>query len=226
MALMLFLILSSLFLIDQPDIEFLNHGTYAFQLRFGPEGEIIGFGSIGLWDRLMLGMSYGASNLIGPGNPEFYRQLGIQVRGLLLEPGIMIPGIIFGFDNQGYGEYDTISGYDIHSKGFYSEFGWKFDYPELKFVPCLGMNYSFEDNGRFDIFSGMTIGLSSLEFILEYSPNFFDEKDNNKGYMNTGIRFVFYQQLFFEFALRDLLGNSSKDQQLNRMIKIGYQESF
>ncbi len=222
---MFLLLIVNLYTIDQPDIDFLRHSDYSVQLRFGPMGEIIGCAQIGLWDRLSFGLSYGASNLIGAGNPEFYRQPGVQARILMLEQDIIVPAVIFGFDNQGYGEYDS-SRYDIMSKGLYLEIGETIDYPGLKIVPAIGINYSFEQDGRFDMFAGIRFGLGSTQAIIDYSPNFYDARDQNKGYLNTGIRFIFYEQLFFEFALRDLLDNSNKDQQLNRMIKIGYNASF
>jgi hypothetical protein len=222
---MFLILLINLYAIDQPDIDFLRHGDYSVQLRFGPMGEIIGSAQIGLWDRFSFGLSYGASNLIGAGNPEFYKQPGVQARILMLEQNIIVPAVIFGFDNQGYGEYDS-SRYDIMSKGLYLEIGETIDYPGLKIVPEIGINYSFEQDGRFDMFAGIRFGLGSTQVIIDYSPNFYDVRDQNKGYLNTGIRFVFYEQLFFEFALRDLLDNSNKDQQLNRMIKIGYSASF
>ncbi|MGB9720806.1 MAG: hypothetical protein ACPL28_04915 [bacterium] len=222
---MLITLIFSMYLIDQPDVDFLQHGNYCAQLRFGPLGEIIGYAHIGLWDRLSFGLSYGASNLIGAGNPEFYKQPGIQARILLVEQNIMVPGVVLGFDNQGYGEYDS-SRYDIMSKGLYCEIGEVFDYPGLMIAPEIGINYSFEQDGRVDMFGGIMFEFGSTRIMVDYSPNFYDTRDNNKGYLNTGVRFTFYEQIFFEFALRDLLDNSNKNQQLNRMIKIGYQASF
>lgn len=219
------LLIFSMYMIDQPDIYFLKHGNYSLQMRFGPGGEIIGYAHIGLWDRFSFGLSYGASNLIGAGNPEFYKEPGIQARILLIEQSFMVPGVIIGFDNQGYGEYDSTR-YDIMSKGLYCQIGEVFEYPGLEIVPNFGINYSFEENGRIDIFGGIRFGVGSTYIIIDYSPNLYDNRDQNKGYLNTGIRFVFYEQLFFEFALRDLLDNSDRNQQLNRMIKIGYQASI
>jgi hypothetical protein len=212
-------------MIDQPDFEFLRHGDYALELRFGPLGEIIGYGSIGIFDRISLGLSYGASNLIGAGNPEFYKLPGIQARLLAIEQEFMLPSVIVGFDNQGYGKYDS-SRYDIMSKGLYLLIGREFKYPGLSIRPEIGMNYSFESGGRIDIFTGVGFGIGSTIIMVDYSPNLNDERDQNKGYLNTGVKFVFYEQLFFEFSLRDLLDNSNKEQQLNRMIKIGYKASF
>ncbi|MEO0123016.1 MAG: hypothetical protein ABIL69_03320 [candidate division WOR-3 bacterium] len=223
MVLIIFLL--SFYLVDQPDIDFLNHGEYGLQLRFGPGGEIIGYGALGLFDRLSFGLSYGASNLIGAGNPGFYKLPGIQVSLLAFEQTMMIPTVICGFDNQGYGVYDS-SRYDIMSKGLYLQIGEKFEYPDLLIAPNIGVNYCFERGGRLDLFCGIKFKIGSTQLMLDYSPNLNDPRDQNKGYFNAGIRFIFYEQVFFEFALRDLLDNSNKNQQLNRMIKIGYKSNF
>jgi hypothetical protein len=222
---LLTLFLFSFYLVDQPDIEILKHGDFGVQLRFGPGGEIIGYGAIGLFDRLSLGLSYGASNLIGAGNPGFYKLPGIQIKLLAFEQTMMIPSIMVGFDNQGYGKYDAAR-YDIMSKGLYLNIGLKFEYPDLSIAPNIGINYSFEQDGRLDLFCGINFKIGSTQLMLDYSPNLGDPSDQNKGYFNTGIRFIFYEQVFFEFALRDLLDNSNENQQLNRMIKIGYKSYF
>jgi hypothetical protein len=66
--------------------------------------------------------------------------------------------------------------------------------------------------------------LSAL--LVDYTPNFNDPLDENKGYLNMALRMIFYEEMFFEFALRDLLGNSPNDEQLNRLIKLGFEQSF
>jgi len=221
----LVLLICGSYLVDQPDIVVLEHGRYSVQLRFGPTGEIIGYGGVDLWDRLSIGVSYGAANLIGAGDPEFYSRPGVQVKVLALEPGMLVPAVIFGFDNQGYGSFND-ERYFIMSKGLYCQVGEVFEYPSLTIVPNIGINYCFEDEGRLDLFGGVKFQVgSSTQFLVDYSPNFNDSLDQNKGYLNFGIRFVFYDQLFFEFSLRDLLDNGA-DTQLNRMIKIGYEDQF
>ncbi|MEO0143284.1 MAG: hypothetical protein ABIL15_08030 [candidate division WOR-3 bacterium] len=223
---MVVLFLLNLYIVDQPDINIMEHGKYSLQLRFGPKGEILGFGSIGLWNRLLLGMSYGASNLIGAGNPGFYKYPGVQARLAVLEPDLLLPSFILGFDNQGYGEYDTgLERYAIMSKGLYCQVGKNFDYAEFKIIPSFGINYSFEQSGRIDIFGGIIFEISSTQFLIDFTPNFNDDNYNDTGYLNTGLKFIFYEQLFFEFDLRDLLENI-EGQQLNRMIKIGYEDTF
>ncbi|UCG91897.1 MAG: hypothetical protein JSV97_12670 [candidate division WOR-3 bacterium] len=220
------LFLCSLYFIDQPSSHVPGHAVYDVKLRLGPEGAVLGFFHVGIWDRLSLGVSYGASNLIGAGDPEFYTKPGIQIRILAIEEGFVYPSLIFGFDNQGYGPYDE-GRYEIMSKGLYCQTGKTFGTPGIEFMPSIGFNYSFEENGRFDMFLGvMTQFGTSAALLIDYSPNFNDNLDQNRGYMNLALKLIFYEELFFEFALRDLLDNSVGEQQLNRLIKIGYEQVF
>lgn len=224
----LVLLLFNLYYVDQPYAIIPNHGIFDMQLRFGPEGGILGSFSIGIWDRLSLGISYGASNLIGAGDPEFYEQPGVQIRILAVQEEILTPTVILGFDNQGFGAFDQESRrYAIMSKGLYCQTGKSFEFSGMKITPSLGINYALEQEHRFDMFMGLEALFGSTTALLfEYSPNFGDPLDQNKGYMNCALRFIFYEQLFFEFAVRDLLDNSIYDQQLNRVIKLGYEQGF
>lgn len=222
----LILLIFSLYSVDQPDIDVPGHGVFNIQLRFGPGGEVLGLVHVGIWNRLGLGISYGAENLIGAGDPAVYELPGVQIRIVALEEGVLPPAVILGFDNQGYGGYDGTR-YTIRSKGLYCLAGKTFFYPNIVFSPSLGVNYCFEADDQLDLFMGLKIQFgSSTALLLDYSPNFKDDLDRNKGYFNTSLRFIFHDEVFFEFALRDILNNSIEDQQLNRLIKIGYKNSF
>ena len=223
---MIILLLLSLYYIDQPYLGVPAHGEFDMELRFGPSGEIIGFFNVGIWDRFGFGISYGASNLIGAGNPEFYEMPGAQIRIIVIEGGYVVPEVILGFDNQGYGGYDSLR-YEIMSKGIYCQIGKNFVLSNIKLVPSFGLNYCFEEDNRLDMFFGMeTLFGEGFAVMLDYSPNLKDNQDQNKGYFNVGLKFIFYEELFFEFALRDLLDNSLNNQQFNRMIRLGYEQIF
>ncbi len=226
MALMFFLF--NLYYVDQPYANVQSHGIFSTQLRFGPDGGILGFVHVGIWDRFGLGLSYGAANLIGAGDPEFYEQPGAQIRILAIEEGLIAPTVIVGFDNQGFGYFDDATRrYQIMSKGLYCQVGKAFGSYSVNFVPSLGVNYSFEQDGRWDMFVGLSTVFGSVSALLvEYSPNFSDPLDQDHGYLNIGLRLIFYEELFFEFSLRDLLDNSLDDSELNRIIKIGYEQAF
>jgi hypothetical protein len=223
----LLLVLLNLYYIDQPYLSSPQHAEYKVQLRFGPKGEILGYFNVGLWDRMCFGASYGAGNLIGAGNCGFYEIPGVQLRFVAIPEGFVVPKVIVGFDNQGFGAYDTSENrYYIFSKGIYCQLGKDIIFPEFEFVPSLGVNYCFEGDNHLDLFAGIsTIIGSSVALMFEYSPNLNDNQDNNKGYMNTGLRLIFHDELFFDFAIRDLLNNADS-LQFNRMIKIGYAHLF
>ena len=221
----LLLTLLSLYYVDQPYPKAPEHGVFDVELRFGPGGAILGYFNIGVWDRLGVGLSYGGSNLIGAGDPEFYRQPGVQIRILAIEEGFLYPSVYFGFDNQGYGDYTDR--YDIMSKGVYCQISKTFISANLEFVPSLGLNYCLESDNRFDMFVGLKTQFGTFSaLMIDYTPNFNDILDQDKGYLNASLRLIFYGEIFFEVALRDILDNSPDDQQLNRMIKIGFEQSF
>lgn len=217
-----------LYYIDQPFLTIPEHGEFNIQLRFGPGGEILGYFDVGVFDRFSFGVSYGASNLIGAGDPEFYEIPGVQIKIVAIEQGFAAPEVIFGFDNQGYGSYDGTRYYTM-SKGLYCQIGKTLGMSNMEFVPSLGGNYCFEDENHFDLFAGFLLqfGYSSA-LVFDYSPNFGDSADQDKGNMNIGLKFIFYDEIFFEFALRDLLDNgpTGADQQFNRMIRLGYKQFF
>lgn len=218
----------SLYYVDQPYLGMPEHAEFDIELRFGPAGEILGYFNIGVWDRFGFGISYGASNLIGAGDPDFYEIPGIQVRIMAIPHGFFVPEVLFGFDNQGYGGYSSDEGrYAIMSKGLYGQLGKTFSYASVEIVPSLGINYCFEAENRFDMFFGIKTQFGAGSAIMiDYCPNLRDDIDRNKGYLNVSLKLIFYEELFFEFALRDLLDNSPGDLQMNRMIRLGYEQFF
>jgi len=221
----LVLMLFSLYYVDQPYPKVPEHGIFNIMLRVGPDGAIIGYFNVGIWDRLGLGLSYGGSNLLGAGDPEFYEIPGVQIRLLVIEEGMFYPNMQFGFDNQGYGDYNER--YDIRSKGLYCQIGKTFSFTSLEIVPSLGVNYCLEAERGLDVFTALSIQFGTFSaFLVEYTPNFNDPEDEDKGYLNVGLRMIFYGEMFFEFALRDLLDNSMGSEQLNRTIKLGFEQSF
>jgi hypothetical protein len=219
------LMLLSLYYVDQPFPTHPEHGMFNLELRFGPQGAITGYFNVGIWDRLGLGLSYGGSNLLGSGNPEFYEIPGVQIRLLAIEEGMFYPQVQLGFDNQGYGDYNER--YGIRSKGLYCQISKSFVFTSLEIYPSLGLNYCLESDNGVDVFGGMMVRFGAFSALLvEYTPNLNDPVDADKGYLNVGLRLIFYGEMFFELSLRDLLANSPEDEQLNRMIKLGFEQSF
>lgn len=218
-------LIGGLYFVDQPYPQMPFHGVFNVDLRFGPDGGILGYANIGMWDRLGLGLSYGASNLIGYGDPDFYEKPGVQARLMAIEEGMFYPSIFLGFDNQGYGEY--AERYDIRSKGLYGQISKSMAVWGVGIVASAGCNYCLESDAGFDAFCGIEARFGpSGGLILDYSLNLNDPTDQNKGYFNAGLRLFFDGQTYFEFAVRDLLDNNFNDQQFNRTVKLGVEQSF
>ncbi len=219
------LLAASLYYVDQPFPLPPSHGLFNVEMRFGPDGGILCHFNVGVWDRLGLGLSYGGSNLIGYGDPAFYEQPGVQIRIHAIQGGVFIPSLFLGFDNQGYGDY--AGRYEIRSKGLYCQLAQTLDFGGVEVLPSAGCNYCLESDAGFDVFSGVEFvfgGSGSL--LADYALNLNDPTDMNKGYLNVGLRLLFYGEMYFEFSLRDLLGNSAADQQFNRCVKMGFEQSF
>jgi hypothetical protein len=220
-----FLMLLGLYYIDQPFAKVPEHGVFNIELRVGPEGAIISYFNVGIWDRFGLGVSYGGTNLLGAGNPEFYSIPGVQIRVLVVEEGAFYPLVQIGFDNQGYGRYNDR--YDIRSKGLYGQLSKTVSLTKLGIIPSAAVNYCLESDNGLDVFIGLKIQFGTFSALLfEYTPNFNDPADENKGYLNAGLRLLFYGEMYFDVALRDILGNSPNDEQLNRLIRLGFEQGF
>jgi hypothetical protein len=227
MILFVFLVTGQPYFVDQPTPWPLQHAQYGFLSRFGPEGSVLGYAMIGIMDRFMLGISYGASNLIGSGSPEFYPRPELQAKLVLIEQQFYIPQVTLGFDSQGFGQYKDRR-YQIKSKGFYltggEHFGLQIGYIDLS----LGFNYSLEsdDSKSPSLFAGLALGIGpSFIFLIDYDLGSNDPIASGPGYFNLGLRWFLNDQSLFEIDLRDLF-SMHDDEHFNRMVKIGYFGSF
>ncbi|HIE05613.1 MAG TPA: hypothetical protein EYP58_02320 [bacterium (Candidatus Stahlbacteria)] len=215
------------YFIDQLTPWPLQHAQYGLLMRFGPEGSLLGYGMIGILDRVHLGISYGAANLIGAEDPEFYPRPEVQAKIVLMDQRFYLPQILLGFDSQGHGVHSD-GRYEVKSKGFYlvggEHLGLQFGYLDLG----LGINYSLEstDSKTPSLFAGVGIGIGpSFSMLFDYDLGSNDPQTDGPGYFNLGIRWLVNDQVLFEFGLRDLL-SMRDDQSFNRMVKIGYFDLF
>ncbi|RKX70203.1 hypothetical protein DRP53_05785 [candidate division WOR-3 bacterium] len=227
MIILLFLVTGQPFFIDQPTPWPLQHGQYGFLLRFGPEGSVLPYAMVGILERFQLGLSYGASNLIGSEDPEFYPRPEVQAKLVLIEQQFYIPQLTLGFDSQGFGPHQG-DRYRIKSKGFYltggEHLGLQFGWIDIS----LGLNYSLEtvDSKTPSLFAGLMVGIGpGFGFLLDYDLGSNDPKAEGPGYFNLGLRWLINNQVLFELSLRDLF-SMHEEESFNRMVKIGYYGSF
>ena len=93
------------YLIDVPTAGMFPHRTLSFDMNYFQRGGILFGFSAGLFNRAILGISYGGTNLVGAETPMWNKTIGLQARHRLWEESLMMPAILIGYDSQGKEEY-------------------------------------------------------------------------------------------------------------------------
>lgn len=222
------------FLVDVPTAGMLGRGTFALDLDFYQEGGLLLGLSVGVLDRLSLGISYGGSRLIGGDTPEMNKAPGVYVRIRLVEESVLLPAIAIGFDTQGRdGFVRSLDRYRIKSPGAYAVVSKNYSF--LGFLSFHGgVNYSFEradDDRDVNAFAGLekTIG-PFVSIVMEYNLARNDSNENalgrGRGYLNTGLKWAVGGGLTLSINLKDLVKNGSDVQVGNRTVRIEYAQYF
>jgi hypothetical protein len=218
------------FLVDAPIAGMIRRGVVAFDADFYQQGGILLGISVGVFDRLTLGVSYGGSNLIGSGKPVMNPVPGVNVRLRILEENILLPALALGFDSQGRDGYiKDLDRYVIKSPGLYGVLSK--NYGVWGFLSIHGgVNYTFErtDEDRdINFYCGIekTIG-PTVSVVLEYN---LAANDNEKqalgqgsGYVNAALRWSFGEGLTLSVNLKDLTKNSTVVDGVNRSVRLEY----
>jgi len=223
-------------LIDSPTANMLPRGSFDFDLRVYPQGGLFGAVDIGLANRFMLGVSYGASNLFGEGGVNWNKRVEFMAKYKVLKESYGLPAISIGFDTQGAGAFDdSLRRYTIKSKGFYAVLskGYLSGTTPLDFH--IGANYSLENKDGDkspSFFAGIELRFRhDLAWVLEYDVGLNDNKSSSpygkgRGYLNTGFRWIFSDMLNLEIDLKNLLVNRKNAQSFSRELRIIYLEYF
>lgn len=223
-------------LIDAPTANTLPRGSFDFDLRVYPQGGLFGAVDIGLTNRFMLGVSYGAANIFGEGGVDWNKRVEFMAKFKIVKESYGLPAISLGFDTQGAGAYDdTLKRYTIKSKGFYVALskGYLSGATPLDFH--LGANYSLENKDE-DKSPSFFVGTElrfrhDLAWVLEYDLGLNDNKSSSpygkgRGYLNTGLRWTFSEILNIELDLKNLMVNRKNSKSFSRELRIIYFEYF
>ena len=222
------------FIIDMPTAGMLGGGGLALDVDMYQSGGVLLGVSVGIFDRVSLGVSYGGTQLIGTGTPEMNAVPGFNVRVRLIEENIGLPAIVIGFDNQGRDGYvKSLSRYVIKSPGFYAVASK--NYLLLGYLSLHGgVNYSLErsdSNKDISLFVGFekTLG-PAVSALLEYNLATNDRKENalgkGRGYLNTGLRWSLGSGVTIGATLKDLTMNGRTDSARNRTVTLEYVSSL
>jgi hypothetical protein len=245
-AVLLFLVLTStgktqdlspvepLTLLDTPTAGTLMRGSFRAHLSAYPDGGLLTGIDVGVTNRLMFGVAYGGTNLIGIGEVNWNPQVGVNLRYRLFEEGLSNPAFLIGYDNQGRGAYmDSTSRYREKSRGLFLAVSKNFNMLGTVGVHA-GVNYSFEtgDNDKdLNAFFGIDKSINpELALIAEYDFAFNDNASRSigsgKGYLNAGLKWIFAGQLQIDFVVKNLLKNRNQLPHMSREIRISYVEIF
>ena len=220
-------------LMDLPTAGTLERGSFAINLRMFSNGGLLGGVTVGLTPRFMFGISYGGENLIGEGSVNWNPDPGIQARLRLIDENFAMPAVTIGFNSQGYGAYNsTFNRYKTKSRGLFAVASKNY-----AFIYNLGLhggiNYSFEtDDGDKDLnlFLGADLSFNrEFRVMAEYDFARNDRRrdmqfGSGRGYLNAGFQWLFSNQLFLQFNLKNIFKNGPES--VTREIKIGYFEYF
>ena len=222
------------YLIDVPTAGMIDRGNFAVDCDFYQGGGLLVAVSVGVLDRLSIGLSYGGSKLIG-GEPPVMNDLpGFMVKLRVIEEGFVFPALAVGFDTQGKDGYiKSLNRYAIKSPGFYAVISK--NYAALGFLSLHGgVNYSLErGDGDKDpnVFAGIekTIG-PVVSVVAEYSLGLNDNDSQaigrGKGYLNAALRVSLGGGITLGIHFKDLARNAEDLDVANRTVRIEFAKPF
>ncbi len=220
-------------LIDLPTAGMLYHKNIAAGLELLDDGGLIANAQVGLFDRVMAGISYGGTNVLGDQKLSFNPSLGLAIRVRVVEETFLLPAFVAGFSSQGKGPYsDALERYSTKSPGFYIAASKNFSqwgYLSLH----AGTHYSLEDphHKTLNLFAGVEKTFASVfSGLLEYDNGFTLQKsgksDKGRGLLNFGIRASISNGFLLGFNIKDMLKNQQSSSIGNRTIILQYAQTF
>ncbi|MCK4680813.1 hypothetical protein KAT82_06780 [bacterium] len=221
---------SSTRLVDVQTAYTLPRAGYSLRVRVVPEGGVWTGFAIGVSPYVSAGVSYGAGNVIGSGEPDWDNEIEFELKIRLAEEYDIMPGLAMGYDSRGHGAQMPDGGYEKASQGIYvvavktapfSEF-WQFH---------GGISRTLEiEKVRPDYFVGVSARFSQeFSVLTEYqfaTTRYDDGSDDKTGYLNVGLRWIFADQLEIDFYFRNLVGPSDSPERSSRALSFVFYDSF
>ncbi|MDI6767722.1 MAG: hypothetical protein QME52_12945 [Bacteroidota bacterium] len=220
------------YLIDIPTAGMISHGDFALDMIFFQDGGLLSAVSIGAFNYLMFGVSYGGTNIIGSEKPIWNSIPGFRVRLRIINETSILPAIALGFDTQGNEYYaKDLHRYSIKSTGFYAAASKNYRLFG-NFSIHGGINYSLE-YGDGDKDPNLFIGAEksvgpNISILAEYNFGLNDSRalGKGRGYLNSGARISVGKGFSIGLNFKDILKNQKRDAFSNRTIMIEYIKSL
>ena len=224
----------AIYIVDCPTAGLLSRGSFMTGLHTYDDGGIMGLLEVGVTNRIMFGIAYGGTNIIGSGLVDWNPQVGVNIRYRLINEYLTFPAVSIGYDNQGRGSFiDSLDRYKEKSKGLFLAVSKSFRFIGT-FALHGGLNYSFErDDGDKDLngYVGMEKSINEelglfAEYDLAMNDNTGRSIGDGKGYLNTGLRWTMQNKFYLEFIWKNILENNKTQHQSGRVIRMSYIEYF
>lgn len=227
-------------LVTMPTAGGLVRGSFAVNLRVQKGGGLTSGLSVGITDRFMFGLSYGASYLIGDEEPVPYPRPEVILKYRLIDESTSMPGLALGVDTQGFGSYDadSLNRYSTKAYGLYLAFSknWRSPFGNVGIHGGTNYNFTEQEDGDTDVslFAGFDVEINpELSFLMEYNAAL-NENDVKAreislakgGYLNGAVRWTFVERLHIEFHFNNLIFDENKVDTFNRELKVTFIEYF
>jgi hypothetical protein len=191
--------------IDNPLPVLLYHGEVIIHIKEEPTDNLRGKIGVGIWNGIILGLSFGGNNIVGYGDIDWEDQPGVDVRVRLFGNGIIES--VAGYNNEPIENYAE--------KHLFASIG-------TRLLPGLllsgGVNYNHDEDNGADLFGNAVLTLNEAHtFLFEYIMGANDEDKNrfNVGYkLQSG-------SLGIQFDLKNIFSG-----EIGRQLQISYRESF
>ncbi len=222
--------LETRFIVDMPTAGLLHDKSMALTIEMYQDGGMLLGASFGLFNRIMGGISYGGTGLIGTGNPDWNPAPGVDLRLRFLDESYALPALALGFDSQGKEPYlHNPDRYTIKSPGFYLVASKNYQaYGSLSIHG--GVNYSLEradHDSDPNLFAGLEKSIGGfMSLLAEYSlganDSNHDARGRGRGYLNTAIAISAGNGLTLEFSIKDIFHNQQDVSLGNRTLAIDF----
>lgn len=227
------------FIIDMPNAGVLTNKHLAFSaLAYTDGGVMIDF-TAAFFDRFNIGLSYGASRIIGSGTPVGQRYPGISLKYRIINEKTNLPAIALGVSTQGRGNWinkkgdKTLNRFETHSPGIYivgsKNFTWTLG--DVSFHGGLGYSIDPAPEDRLpNIWAGLEQNLGEdFSFVTEL--NFMlDSRDyeitSDVPLFNIGLKWSASDNLTIQLQFRDLLGTYKDYHEFTRYVGFDFVSPF
>jgi len=224
----------SRFIIDMPTAGILPHGDFALDLQNYTAGGVLTGVTVGLFNRLTFGISYGGEYIIGSQKPDWNDLPGFNLKIRVLDETMSVPAVALGFDSQGKDAYDKeLKRYAIKSPGFFIALSKNY-----LFLGDLslhgGVNYSLE-RADADRDPNLYVGLEKSigpyaalegEYNLGWNDSHNQALGRGRGYLNFALRFSIGDGFSLGLLMKDVLDNQRNVTFGNRSLSIEYIHSL